>query len=139
MPCSARWDGWIWPPGWLGGEVVAKVQHIISHPGESHARKHPVRDTGGVGQGDTAGPRGRWDPSRLRTAMARCHQDRSLVSYGVQPQTGREDLVLGAGRMLRSLDLALLFPKQPAPSGPALADAASLQELPKKVHPDSLS
>lgn len=68
--------------------MVAKVQPIVSHAGESHARKHPVRDTGGAGQGDTAGPWGGWDRSRLRTAMAQCHQNRSLVSYGLQPQTG---------------------------------------------------
>lgn len=106
--------------------MVAEVQHILSHPGEACARKHPMHNMGGVGQGDPAGPWGRWDWSRLGTGTAPCHQNHSPASYALQPQTGREELVPGAGRMLWSLDPALLFPQKPASSGLALVDAASL-------------
>ena len=139
MPCGAWWDGWIWPPGWLGGEVVAEVQRIVSHPGEPCARKCPAHDTGEVGQGHPAGSQGRQDWSRLGTGMAQCHQNCSPTSYALQLQTGQEELVPGAGRMLRSLDPSLPFPQQPASSSPALVDAASLRGLPKKARPDGLN
>jgi len=116
--------------------VVAKDQRTISQPGEPHARKqkHPVYDTGEVGQGDPDSPQGRWDWSGLGTGMAQCHC--FPVSCALWLQTG---LVPGAGTMLWSLDLALPFPQQPASSSLALVDVASLRWLPKKARPDSLS
>lgn len=104
VPCRSWWHGWIWP---LGPEERRWPR--------SKALCPQPRD-----------PWGRWDRSTLALGTAQCHQNSSPAACALQLQTRGEELVPGAGKMLRSLDPALLFPQQPTSSSPALVAAASL-------------
>lgn len=113
-------------PQMAGEEVVVQVQSTVFHPREPHAMKHPVHDAHRMKGSKPIDPWGKWDCSRLGLGTAQCHQNSSPAFSALQLQTRWEQLVPGAGKMLRSLDPALLFPQQPASSSPALVAAASL-------------